>query len=278
MDTRQVVPVRVMTPGIRLLLIAASILVFWAGVPLFLGSEQTDSYFSWTIQPPLTAAFIGAMYWSSLILVGLALRRETWGDARIGVFSILVVTTLILVATLLHLDRFHLASPGLLTRLVTWVWLAVYVGIPPISVLLVVDQLRRSGHDTERSVRLPRWMVITYQLFAVLLVLVGIALFVFPLSVTEVWPWMLTALTAQVTGAWITGLGMNAGLVAWENDRERVQPVVLSSIVLVGLQGIALVRFGTAVDWQNPASWLYLMVLLSLLIVGVPALAGSRHH
>ena len=37
-----------------------------AFVLLFVLSEQTDDWFSWTIQPPLTAAFLGASYLAAL--------------------------------------------------------------------------------------------------------------------------------------------------------------------------------------------------------------------
>jgi hypothetical protein len=43
----------------RGLLLAAGALVFLAGFQLFILTEQTDLYFAWTIQPPLTAAFLG---------------------------------------------------------------------------------------------------------------------------------------------------------------------------------------------------------------------------
>jgi hypothetical protein len=63
---------------------AASALVLLAGVPLFLGSEQTDLYFAWTITPPLTAAFLGAAYWSSLVLLFLSVRQTSWAKGHLG--------------------------------------------------------------------------------------------------------------------------------------------------------------------------------------------------
>ena len=63
---------RQLTSGMRAMLWAASLLVLLAGVPLFLGSEQTDLYFAWTIMPPLTAAFLGAV------------NRPRQGDDTVG--------------------------------------------------------------------------------------------------------------------------------------------------------------------------------------------------
>src|SRR5687767_11274093 len=50
----------VILPGMRRLLILFSGLTLLAFVALFLGAGQTDRYFAWTINPPVTAAFLGA--------------------------------------------------------------------------------------------------------------------------------------------------------------------------------------------------------------------------
>src|SRR5438477_11787365 len=128
--------VRPLTRPMRWLLYAASTLVFLAGLQLSFLTEQTDTYFAWTIAPPLTAAFLGAAYWASCMLELLCARERTWARARLAVPAVLVFTTLMLVATLLHLDRFHLASPLPVARGVTWAWLAIFVGVRPIGVVL----------------------------------------------------------------------------------------------------------------------------------------------
>ena len=78
-------PVRELSLGMRGLLVAASVLVFLAGFQLFILTEQTEHYFAWTIQPPLTAAFLGAGYWSSFLLEFLASRERIWARARVAV-------------------------------------------------------------------------------------------------------------------------------------------------------------------------------------------------
>ena len=85
-------------------------MVLLAGVPLFVGSEQTDQYFAWTIRPPLTAAVLGALYWSAVPFVFLSAREREWANARLAVPGVLVFTTLGLIATVLHADRFHFTS------------------------------------------------------------------------------------------------------------------------------------------------------------------------
>src|SRR4249919_2285581 len=101
---------RPLTAPMRALLITAGALVFLAGVQLFVFPLRTDRYFSWTIHPPMTAVFLGAAYWSSLAFEWSAARRTRWADARIAVPTVFVFTTLTLVATLVHRDKFHFGS------------------------------------------------------------------------------------------------------------------------------------------------------------------------
>jgi len=107
-------------------------LLFIAGVQLFILSEQTELYFAWTIPLPFTAAFMGAGYWAALANAFVIIREPSWDRTRVSIPAGLTATTLLLIATLLHLDAFHLDSPAFITRFVTWVWIIVYVVTPPI--------------------------------------------------------------------------------------------------------------------------------------------------
>jgi hypothetical protein len=122
--------VRSLTRGMRWLLLVASLLDFIIGIPLFLLSEQTDRYFAWTISVPLTAAFLGAGYWSSFFNEFVGARERVWANSRVAVPAVFVFTVLTLVATLIHLDLFHLGgSFAAITQIGTWTWMAVYVSV-----------------------------------------------------------------------------------------------------------------------------------------------------
>lgn len=102
------VQVRRTTAGSRWILLVASVLVFLVGVQLFVMTEMTETFFAWTIQSPLTAAFLGAAYWASFTMEFFASRQRSWAFARIAVPAVLVFTTVTLVVSIIHLDRFHL--------------------------------------------------------------------------------------------------------------------------------------------------------------------------
>src|ERR687885_2726681 len=90
------------------------------GFPLVALTTRTDTFFSWTIQPPLTAAFLGACYWGSAVLVVASARRSRWECARVAVPGIVTAGVFLLLATLIHYDRFHM------DKATGWTWLVLY--------------------------------------------------------------------------------------------------------------------------------------------------------
>ncbi len=254
----------------RVLLLVFCVTVFTAGFQLFVLTEYTDRFFAWTINPPLTAAFLGANYWASLPLVLISAREDTWARARVAVPSVLVFTVLTLVATLIHIDRFHMDS------LFGWGWLVIYVVVPLAMLLLLVAQLRVAGNDPARQRILPSWLRFILGIQALTMVGLGIALFLAPEGMSELWPWMLTPLTGRAVGAWLVGIGVAAAHMFWENALERLQAALIGYTALGALQLLALARYSSTVDWSGISGWLYLLFLLSMLGVGLYGWRLSR--
>lgn len=271
---------RMMSRYMSDLLVVAAILVFIIGIPLFLLSEQTQTYFAWTIASPLTAAFLGAAYWSSCLLEWLASREKRWSNARIAVPAVLLFTALTLVVTLLHLDRFHLYVEPFITRLVAWVWLVVYATVPVIMGILLVIQLRAPGQDIEtgQAERLPQWARGLLVVQSLIMMGLGIALLLVPETVAPFWPWSLTALTGRAIGAWLTALGVAALHMAWENDYRRSRAALFSYGILVVLQFVAIARYPNEVIGSGIRLWLYLLFLASMGVVAFATIRGAMRR
>jgi uncharacterized integral membrane protein len=262
-----------LTGGMRVLLWIAGVLVFLAGVQLFVFSERTARYFAWTIDFPLTAAFLGAAYWASVAFETIAARQSVWAYARVAVPAVFVFTSLTLAATLLHLDLFHLGSEfEAVTRAVTWFWIGIYIVVPIMMIVLAVRQSRAPGVDPPRSSPLPRWITAALWVHAVIMLSLGGALFIAPERAVTLWPWPLTPLTGRAIGAWVFSLGLAAAHSLWENDTRRVRPAAVGYIVLAVLQGIAALRFLDDVDWGRLEAVLYVVFLISMVVVGAAAL------
>jgi hypothetical protein len=277
--TRAVKPaaVKPLLPGMRRLLYVAAVLVLLAGFQLFVLTDRTASYFAWTIHNPLGACFLGAGYWASVGFEALAARQRIWANARIAVPTVLVFTLLTLVATLMHLDLFHLGGQfAISTRLVTWAWIAIYVTVPLLMLIIVAVQLRTPGGDPPRSAPLPPWVYGLLAIQAVVLLSFGVALFAAPALASSWWPWKLTPLLAQATGAWLIGFGVAAAHELAERDARRLVPASFSSVLLAVLQFIALARYPGRFEWSSAAGVIYLIFLATMLISGGVGLSRAR--
>ena len=269
--------VRPLTGGMRWLLLVASVLVFIIGIPLFLLSGQTDRYFAWTISVPLTAAFLGAGYWSSFFIEFVAARERVWANSRVAVPAVFVFTALTLVATLVHLDLFHLGSSFAgITQIGTWTWMVVYVSVPILLAALWLIQLRLPGGDPPRRTPMSGGVRLAIYLLTAGMLAVGAALFVAPLGAGVLWPWELTPLTGRAVGAWLIGLGVAAAHMARERDWRRVLPASAMFAVFGALELVVLFRFLGDVVWSGVRAWIYLLFLLSMLAVGLYGLYAAR--
>jgi predicted outer membrane lipoprotein len=258
-------------PAMRALLYLASVLVLIIGLSLFFLSDNTAEFFAWTIGVPLQAAFLGASYLTAFVLEFLAARERVWARARIAVPAVLIFTSLTLVVTLLHLDRFHFNAPLWYTVVGTWVWFLVYASVPILMAITLFFQLRARRGDPARVMPLQPWVrLVLFAQGAVMLVL-GIGFFLVPETFNPLWVWALTPLTGRALGAWLIGLGIAAVHAGVENDWARLRAIMAGYVVFAVLQGVALMRYPTAdgLNWSAPNTWIYVAFLLSFLFVGV---------
>jgi hypothetical protein len=259
---------RPLIPAMRRLLVVASLLVLAVGIPLMLKPTETADYFSWTIQPPLTAAFLGSAYWASFLLEFEASRRLTWDYARIAVPAVFAFTVLTLIATLNNLEKFHFGDPGVIVAIVTWGWLLVYAIVPIIMVIVWVRQTRVPGVDGPRIRPTPAWFRVAGVFVGAALIAYGAVMFVRPSAVASSWPWSLTTLTAQAVAAWLVGIGIASAHAAWEADWERIEPAMAANFALGVLELYSLIRFRDDVDWNRASGWIYLVAVVALGVLG----------
>jgi len=254
-------------PAMRRLLYAAAVLVFLAGVQLYVFPLRTDRWFAWTIESPMTAVFLGASYWSAVALEVGAARAARWSDARIAVPAVFVFTTLTLVVTVVHLDLFHLDGDlPLSTRAVTWTWLAVYILVPVLMVVAWVVQ-RRLPDEPPAPNGLPAVVRAILVALAAVLIGTGVALLVRPTWADAAWPWALTPLTARAVGAWLVGLGTAAAHARLLDDHRSLRILAATGATFAVLQATGLARHGSEVDWSGAPAAAYVAVLATLAAV-----------
>jgi hypothetical protein len=255
-------------------------LLFIAGIQLFLLSEQTDTYFAWTFAAPISAAFLGAGYWSAMFHAYTGARAKAWATVRTSMPAALTATGLLSLTTFLHLDKFHLGSPLLITRFVTWVWIAVYVLVPPILAIAWIIQNRLPGAHAKGQNPLPSWMRGSFALLTVFALFSGLGLFLAPERMSALWPWPVTPLAARAVSSWLSAFGVACASLTFENDLRNGAGTCSSLFAFSILELIVMARYAAVVDWGKPMSIVYMLFLfLGAVITGANLLANrQRSH
>ena len=242
-----------------------SALALIAGMQLFVFAGQTDELFSWTIEPPLTAAFLGALYWAAFVLIIWAATRETWAEARPTAYPVLVIASLLLIATLIHIDKFDLDS------IFGWFWVVAYAAVCPLLVALYALQLRAPGADLKGDRALPGPLRAVLALEAALLLAAGAVLYLVPNTAADLWPWALSPLTSMAMGAFVLGIGFTAAVAVRENDLDSFRGAAYAYTVLGSLELLAVAIHSGDLGDDGLATAVYVVCLVAILLTGIYA-------
>lgn len=273
--------IRPTTRLMRLLFLAAAALVLGTGLLLFLFPRSMGTAFAFPIDPPLTAAFLGAGYLAAFVVEALSARARHWADARAAVPGVLAFTALTGAVSWLAFASLNRSAP------IAWVWLAVYSGFPLILAGALVLQLRTPGADPPVRRPAPPILRGALALTALSLLPAGAGLILFPLETSDLWPWAITPPGAAyrtdsgVTlepyiGCWLVGSGIVSLCAAHEPDAARLRPILAGAAAFGTLQLAAIARFHDTPDWSSPWPWIYTAGLLAVSCLGVAGLTLAR--
>ena len=259
--------VRQLSPAIRGLLVGFVLLTALATNQLYVLSAHTDACFAWTIQPPLTAAFLGAGYAAGLLLVLLGLRTHAWVDARLPVVTVAIFDA-------------DAAGDGAAPGPVPLQRGRVH---RPVRRLVLARHLHRRAARAGRADRAapapagrrpapagPDPALAGRRVHAAGPDHAGRRrhAYVAPSTARTLWPWPLTPLTARAVSAWLIAFGVAAVLTLIERDLSRLTPARSRTPLFGVLELVALLRYGDVGRWDSPAGIVYLVVLISVVPVG----------
>lgn len=198
-----------------------------------------------------------------------------WEDVNVGArttgLTAVSATTILGIATFLHLDKFHLNSPALLTQFVTWVWIIVYIVTPFVFLWRWLAYGRKS--DASMGAKpFPAWIRIGYLIQGFLTLLAGLALFFAPQLMISYWAWELTPLTSRAVSAWVIAYGLACLEVNRENNTINAMPARISLLIFSVLQLIAIARYFSSFDLSKPIAWIYLLVMIIGVVINLPKL------
>jgi hypothetical protein len=252
-------------------------LTLGTGIGLFAFPGRTHDYWAWTIKAPLTATFFGAGYTGAAVSLALAARSREWERTRVVAVAALTLTSLTLWSTVRDTGTFAFGDGGL-PAAVAWIWLAVYVALPPLLIVAFVLQERAAGkrNGTRELSALPAMRACIGGAGAVLAA-IGLALVAGWDRLIVRWPWPLPPLPAHVLGAWLCTF---AAAFLWfglrEREWSRVRIGIGPAMISIVLDLVAAARLSDGFRGGTGTA-VYLAGLSALLVVlGVAALVERR--
>ena len=247
----------------QLLFRASAALALIAGLLLFAGATRTEDYFSWTIAPAQTAAFLGAAYWAAAVLFSWASAQRNWASLRIAFFPELTVAVLLLIATFTNLEKFH-------SDLFGYFWLVVYAIATPVLIYLLAMREPDASEPAPRE-PMPSWLRLALIAQGAIFAVYGVGLFIAPSGFDSAWPWALTPLTARAIASFLLGFAVAAAIAVSGNCLRRFRGAALTYAVLGALELLAVALHSS--DFKDGAGLpLFVLFFAGVLAVGV---AGS---
>jgi hypothetical protein len=241
-DDRVLAATRVLGAVILPFLVVASVL-------LYLLPTRTDELFAWTIEPPLTAMFLGAAYIGGIWFFARVLRTPRWHRVKYGFPAVVAFASLLGTATFLHWDRFHFGHISFVT------WVTLYVATPFLVLGAAAANWRTDPRRAdERDYTVPILPRIVLAVVGIAALVCGLALFVVPTAFVDQWAWQLTPLTARVVGAILTLPGVVNVWLLVDSRWSAFRLIVQAEIVSLGFIALAVAIARADLEWSHPAA------------------------
>jgi hypothetical protein len=241
----------------------ASLIVFSILVPataiLWVAPDRTGDLWAWTIRPELTPIFLGSGYGAGAYFFLRTYRAERWHQSSPGMLGASVFAGLMLIATVIHWDRFNHGDAPTLAAIAFYAWTIVYIASP--FAVFAIWWRNRATDPREPAAGeplVPPAALLAARVFAAGALAAGALFFVVPQIAIDVWPWQLTPLTARVLASLTVQVGVGALVLSRDPRWSAWRLVVQTFLVATALLLIGAIRAFADFDPSNPLTWLYL--------------------
>jgi hypothetical protein len=252
-------------PEVRVAAVFVIAILILAVAVLYFNPDQTDTHFAWTIKPALTAMAMGAGYMMGIYFFARVAFLSRWHYATVGFLPITAFTIWMLLATILHWDRFNHGAFAFT------LWTAIYILTPMLVPFLWFRNKGTDPGDAAGEVQVP---IIARKAVAVLgiaFVIVTGVCFIVPDVLIAIFPWKLTPLTARVVAGWMSFPGIGGLMLAREPRWSSWRLVVEAAFVGMVFFLLAIPRGWNDLIPTNPLTWVLLIVLVGS-VIGIPVL------
>ena len=117
-----------------------------------------------------------------------AAREQAWANIRVAIAAVAIFVPVMLITTLLHLDRFHFNATEATALAGAWAWIIVYVVVPFLLVAVLVLQSRVPGGDPPGTMPIAAPLRVLIGVNGAVALVVGLVLFLAPQALFDFWP------------------------------------------------------------------------------------------
>ena len=203
----------------------------------------------------MTAMTMGAGYLAGAWFFARVVRAGSWHRVGVGFLGTTVFTALLLLATLLHWDRFNHDHVSF------WAWLGLYLATPVLLPWLWVRNRRTDPGVAEPGDLVPRWLRITGGTAGGLQLAFAAYMFASPATVSRHWPWTLTPLTARTLSAFVAFPAVTWLCLLFERRWSCFRIPLQTATVGLALVAVGAVRAADEFDGPRLGVWLYVGAL-----------------
>lgn len=238
-------------------ILVPAVVVLW-GLP-----GKTADLWAWTIKPDLTPIFIGAGFAAGSFFFWQTFQAEHWHPSSAGVLSASVFAVLMLVATLIHWDRFNHGDAPALAAIAFYAWTGLYIVSPPM-LLAVWIRNRRTDRciPWARDAAVPRGARLVARSGAVAVLAAAAVAYLSPQTAIDLWPWQLSPLTARVLAGFTAQVGIAALVLSLDSRWSAWRLIVQAFFIATAFLLVGARRAWDDFDDVNLLTWLYLAGLL----------------
>ncbi len=239
-------------------ILVPALVILW-GLP-----GRTADAWAWTIKPDLTPIFLGAGYGAGAYFFLRTFLSRQFHPSAAGIFGAAFFATLMLVATIIHWDRFNHGDAPLIGATVFYGWVIVYI-VSPVVVLALWWFNRRtdSGEPAPGEAIVPARARQMAAAFAAGAFVAAGVFFLAPQAAIDLWPWDLTPLTSRVIGSFTAQVGVGALLLSLDRRWSAWKLIVETYFVATALLLVGAVRAWSDFDTGNVMTYLYVGGLLA---------------
>ena len=258
MRNDQILPI---TRWVAALVVPILLLAF---IILYLLPNRTADYFAWTINPTMTSMMMGAGYLAGAYFFTHVVLAKKWHHVALGFPAVTAFVWFMLIATILHYDRFNHNHPAFIA------WLILYVVTPIlIPALWWFNRKKDPGLPDALDVVIPKWARTIMGVIAIVTLGNAVLMLLFPAWYIPIWPWQLSPLTARIVAGWFALPGMVALGVAADSRWSAARITLQSQIIGLVLILVAVARSWQEFDAGKAATWVFVGGLAALLLVVV---------